>query len=454
MRTIMKSQSIIVKDKEGSVETQVKEGYTMSKRGWIPIDWENLTIDQVVTLVTKGTTPPKGKGFVNKGINYIKSDAINYNGQIDVNKIVCIDVETHEKFKRSQIEENDILFSMAGELLGKNAIVPRSLTPANTNQALAIIRLNQHKAFPKFISYSLSTDSMIHYIKSVPGQSAQPNINFQEIRRLPIPLPPLPEQQKIARILSTWDKGITKLEQLISQKELLKKGLMQQLLTGKKRFAGFTEKWKRVTISDVFEFLSTNSFSRNDLSNDVKDGSVYNIHYGDIHATYHEPILDFDKCKSIPVLASDVFPPNKADFLQDGDLIIADASEDYEGVADSIELKNVKGKKVLAGLHTFALRDKSRLTENGFRTYLLKHPKVANALKSVATGSKVYGISKANILKVELIIPSNEEQNKIGEFFSVFDQEIAHLQNQLTQLQEQKKGLMQKLLTGEVRVKI
>ena len=148
-------------------------------------EWKEVTIGDLVTKITKGTTPPKGQGFVDSnGINYIKSDAIEYDGTIDQNKFVLIDEETHEKFKRSQLEEGDILFSMAGNYLGKSGIVTRQMLPANTNQALAIIRLNKEIALPQYIGFCFRQPDMIKYVNSMSAQSAQPNINFQEIASL------------------------------------------------------------------------------------------------------------------------------------------------------------------------------------------------------------------------------------------------------------------------------
>jgi type I restriction enzyme, S subunit len=85
---------------------------------------------------------------------------------------------------------------MAGIYLGKNAIVPKDVLPANTNQALAILRLNQHKALSKYVSYYLSQSQIIDFVNNMSGQSAQPNINFEEIKCIEISLPPFPEQRR------------------------------------------------------------------------------------------------------------------------------------------------------------------------------------------------------------------------------------------------------------------
>lgn len=209
--------------------------------------------------------------------------------------------------------------------------------------------------------------------------------------------------------------------------------------------------WKVRNFDEVFEFLPTLTLSRKDLNSDSEFDGIYNIHYGDIHSTYKFVELDFDKEKSIPKIIDDKIDESKLTFLSTGDLVIADASEDYEGVAACVELSNVKDRMVTAGLHTYAVRDKKGYSSVGFRAYILKHPWVNNEVNKIATGSKVYGISKTNISKLKVILPPLPEQQKIAAILSKWD-ELIETQTQLIEEKEkQKKGLMQKLLTGEVR---
>jgi type I restriction enzyme S subunit len=210
------------------------------------------------------------------------------------------------------------------------------------------------------------------------------------------------------------------------------------------------EGWSTPIIAEVFEFLSTTSFSRNQL-NYEEENDIFYIHYGDIHATYKTPILDFGRNKNVPKLNIDIILPATVQYLKDGDVIIADASEDYEGVGTAIELKNIGEKKVLSGLHTFALRDKDGLTVEGFRTYIFKNPFVKKALKTIATGSKVFGISKGNIQKFKIVLPPLPEQQKIASILSTWDNAIAAQEKLIAQKQALKKGLMQQLLTGKRR---
>ncbi|MEZ4901864.1 MAG: restriction endonuclease subunit S [Spirosomataceae bacterium] len=171
--------------------------------------WKEYKLGEITTLITKGTTPSSlGSKFVQEGINYIKSEAVSYNGKIDKSTFAFIDDETHQKLKRSQLAKDDILYSMAGIFLGKSGIVTEDMLPANTNQALAIIRLNQGLAIPQFVNYYLRQKSVIEFVNNMSGQSAQPNINFEEIKSILLLLPPLPEQRAIASVLSSLDDKI------------------------------------------------------------------------------------------------------------------------------------------------------------------------------------------------------------------------------------------------------
>lgn len=210
------------------------------------------------------------------------------------------------------------------------------------------------------------------------------------------------------------------------------------------------EDWSTPTIDEVFEFLKTTSFSREQLNYDDENETYY-IHYGDIHSTYKTPILDFEEVQSVPKLNNDVQLPASVQYLKDGDVIIADASEDYEGVGTAIELQNLEDKKVVSGLHTFALRDKEELTAKGFRTYIFKNPIVKKALKTIATGSKVFGISKGNVQKFKIVLPTLPEQQKIASILNTWDKAIAAQEKLIVEKQELKNGLMQQLLTGKKR---
>ncbi len=216
--------------------------------------------------------------------------------------------------------------------------------------------------------------------------------------------------------------------------------------------------WEAPEFANVFKFLKTFSFSREQLTDLPTNDEIRNIHYGDIHATYENEILDFEIEKKVPYLLEGII--NSNDFenesfpaLKEGDLIIADASEDYKGICDCVELKNVNKKKVIAGLHTFAARTAENKIALGFRTYSLKHEQVIRELRRIATGTSVYGVSKSNLEKVKIPLPPLPEQKAIAQVLSTADDAIQTTEKLIAQKELRKKWLMQQLLTGKKRLK-
>lgn len=212
------------------------------------------------------------------------------------------------------------------------------------------------------------------------------------------------------------------------------------------------EDWEVKLFDEVFDFVNTPSFSRDNLTANITDLKVKYIHYGDIHSTYKSELLDVE-VEIIPYLKDEFVKDNKLNYLREGDLVIADASEDYEGIGECIELKNVGDAKVIGGLHTIVARGINSLTVNGFKTYMLHSHNVSKSLKTIATGISVYGISKSNISKLKLPIPPLPEQQKIAEILSTWDNAIAGCQKIIKKLKKRNKGLAQQLLTGKTRVK-
>lgn len=216
--------------------------------------------------------------------------------------------------------------------------------------------------------------------------------------------------------------------------------------------------WTNPEFGTVFSFLKSFSFSREQLTNEKTNDEIRNIHYGDIHATYENEILDFETEQRVPFLKDGLLDINKFDdeefpSLQDGDLIMADASEDFEGVCNCVELKNINGRKVVSGLHTFAARGNVDIIATGFRTYALNNQQVVRELRRIATGISVYGVSKTNLSKVKLPLPPLPEQKAIAKVLSLMDTAINTNNQLIAQKELRKKWLMQNLLTGKKRLK-
>ena len=223
------------------------------------------------------------------------------------------------------------------------------------------------------------------------------------------------------------------------------------MLVPKLRFKEFKDEWKRISLINVFSFYNTNSLSRADLS---EEGLIKNIHYGDIHQKFNN-ILDADK-ENLPYIKSDIKINihNEENYCQDGDLILADASEDYDGIGKAIELINVGNNKIVSGLHTILARDANKIMSLGFKGYLFNTSLIHNQIRVLANGFKVYGISKNNIYDLDVKIPTKMEQEKITNFLMLLDKKIELQQRKIEALKIYKKGLMQKYFESKNGKKI
>ena len=191
-------------------------------------EWEYYKLGELTTLITKGTTPTSlGGKFENSGINFIKIESLSSDGKFLLDKFAYIDENTHNKLARSKLEHDDILFSIAGAL-GRVAIISRDYLPANTNQALAIIRLKDKK-ITRYIYYFLNSDYVKKIIDAESVQLAQANFSLGQLANLDVLVPCLEEQTKIANFLSAIDQKIEVVAQQIEQAKTWKKGLLQQM---------------------------------------------------------------------------------------------------------------------------------------------------------------------------------------------------------------------------------
>lgn len=168
-----------------------------------------VRLADICEVITKGTTPSNiGEEFTTDGVRYIRSEMINSSKNISEEGVLYISEETHDKLKRSQLKSGDILFSMAGVYLGKTAILRERDVPANTNQAVALIRVNPKKCNREYIYYFLNLPAIVKSVNSMTAQAAQPNINLRQIGNIPIVLPPQEVQDRVVAVISPYDELI------------------------------------------------------------------------------------------------------------------------------------------------------------------------------------------------------------------------------------------------------
>ena len=217
------------------------------------------------------------------------------------------------------------------------------------------------------------------------------------------------------------------------------------------RFKAFSDKWKAVPFGDIFTFRTTNSYSRECLN--YSSGKVKNIHYGDIHTQFKSRF--YINRERVPFVNEeiDLSKISSESYCKEGDLVIADASEDYKDIGKCIEIASIDSQPVIAGLHTFLARPSLGSLYNGFIGYAMQSNAVRLQIMTIAQGTKVLSISTGRLSKVKVPLPSIEEQTKIANFLTVVDEKITQLTQKHELLAQYKKGVMQQIFSQALRFK-
>lgn len=265
--------------------------------------------------------------------------------------------------------------------------------------------------------------------------SKMPRADWGVVSEMIFPLPPLPEQRKIAKILSTWDKAISTTERLIDNSKQQKKALMQQLLTGKKRLPGFEGEWSLRSIGSISSILKGKGLNKSLLG----DTGVPCIHYGELFTSFgaiaNSPISFTSEVPDSPVLS------------QSGDVLMPTSDVTPNGLAKATCIKQ---KGCVLGGDILVIRTQKDTVLGDFLSYLLNYSK--RKILSIASGTTVFHIYGKDMSLLKFKFPDVKEQQAIANVLTTADQEIEALQKRLDHLKLEKKALMQQLLTGKRRV--
>jgi type I restriction enzyme S subunit len=389
------------------------------------ISWEQMKLRDVSILITKGTTPTTlGYKFTESGINYVKSESVTENGRIDKTKFVFIDQSTHEALKRSILAEDDILFSMAGMFIGKTAVVSKDILPANTNQAVGIIRLDKTKADPRFIHYFLHNKSYTQYINNLVSQSAQPNLNLAEIGNLPISLPPLHEQRTIVSILRALDDKIDLNHRIIRTLEAMARAVFRQWFVENEEVTS----WKVGKLGDVAENV------RRSANADEIDPKTHYI------GLEHMPrgSIALSEWGNASELASNKFVFKEGEFLF-GKL------RPYFHKVGIAPIDGVCSTDILV------IAPKSP-EWYGFVLGHISSVELINYTNAASTGTKMPRTNWSDIANYEVAIPPVEKSKEFSEMLLPMAQQIRANIMQSRTLGSLRDSLLPRMMRGEVRV--
>ena len=399
----------------------------------IPSNWEAKKGEEISNKITKGSSPNwQGFQYQNDGVLFVTSENVR-DGLLDISEPKYLPFTFNDKLKNSILHKGDILINIVGASIGRSCIYNIE-TVANINQAVCILRLKD-TVLREYISYYLQLPKSIDKLLNTQSDSARPNLTLEDIRNFQFLLPPLPEQRAIAHVLGLMDAAINKNNQLIAQKELQKKWLMQNLLTGKKRLKGFeTTKWKIQPLEDFVKLV-------------VREVPKPNIPYLGIGLRSHGKGT-FLKHDEQPEKNS----MDKFYVVRPNDLIVNITFAWEQAIA--IVRPTDDGALASHRFPTYTFIE-GKGHPDFFRFFILQ-PRMKFMLELISPGGAGRNrvMSKSDFIKLEFQFPDFNEQTAIAKVLQAADKELQLLKARTEKLREQKKGMMQVLLTGKKRLKV
>ncbi|WP_313384451.1 restriction endonuclease subunit S [Chishuiella sp.] len=395
--------------------------YKNTPIGPIPMDWEVKKLGELGETLNGLTYSPKDIVEENKGILVLRSSNIqNDNLVFDDNVFV-----KSTNLKYNPVELNDILICVRNgskSLIGKNTLITEEAKGMAFGAFMSIYRSELNS----YLYHCFKSDIYQNHINKNLGATIN-SINGSDLKQFSFPLPPLPEQQKITEVLSTWDKAIKETDAIIKKLEKRNKALAFSLLRGKM----VSKNFKEITLS---KFLT---FTQREIDKPTENYLALGIRsHG--KGLFHKPDSD---PKAIAM--------EKLYEVKENDFIVNITFAWEHAVA--IVSKEDVGGLVSHRFPTYEI-DTNQVKVEYFR-HLILQPFFRKMLENISPGGAGRNrvLSKKDLLKLKVSIPTLEEQDKVAEILNTANQEVKRYQQKLEALKLQKKGLMQQLLTGKVR---
>lgn len=419
-------------------------GFKQTEIGVIPTEWEIKTCGELADRVMVGVVIRPTQYYVASGVPALRSANVRERG-IDETDLVFFSNSSNELLSKSQVRVGDVLTVRTG-YPGTSAVATHHHSGWN---CIDILITRPRKALnSEFLARWINSSFGKEQVLRKQGGLAQKHFNVADMKELLIAVPDIAEQQAIAQVLSDADALIESLEQLLAKKRKMKQGAMQELLKGKIRLSGFRDEWKTKSLDELFSFSGGFAASRDQLSS---VGHCY-LHYGDIHTSDKTFVDVRAEFQHIPKLDIPLKMIAQSALLDDGDVVFVDASEDDEGTSRHLVIANPDREPFISGLHTIVAKAKSAEINHLYRRFCFQTFAVKSQFRFLAVGTKVSGVSKTNIVRIQIPVPMLEEQATIAAILSDMDTELTILDAKLTKAHQLKLGMMQALLTGQIRL--
>ncbi len=389
----------------------MKKGYKNTEIGIIPEDWGIVWLDAIADIIT-GNKDTQDKIDDGKYPFYVRSEII-------------------ERINTYSFDKEAVLTS--GDGVGVGKIFHYVKGRFDFHQRVYCI--HNFKNYNGKLFYYIFSQHFFNRVMQMTAKSSVDSVRREMIARMKLPLPPLPEQQAIAEVLSDTDALIQNIKQLISKKKALKQGAMQQLLTDKRRLKGFKEKWEVKKLGEVVDFFKGQGLSKSKLN---VNGEFCCILYGELFTTYKEVIDEVINKTNY----------NEGILSKKGDVLIP-ASTTTNGI-DLCIASCLNKDNVLLGGDINILRPKIKINSEFLSAYLTNVKKYD--IEQETQGITIIHLYGKRLKNIEIILPPLSEQQAIAKILSDMDKEIVNLEEQLHKTEALKQGMMQELLTGKTRI--
>lgn len=429
----------------------------------MPDEWKQTTLGKVMTF--------------KNGLNFTKADVgeeIKIVGVADFKDFAELRSTEHLEqvnvsgyIKEEELlADGDLLFVRSNgnkDLIGRCLFFPKVYEKLSFSGFTIRGRAIKETVMPQYMASVAKSSFFKNQILKAGGGTNISNLSQQILNEVALLLPPLPEQKKIAQILSTWDKAITTAEQLLANSQQQKKALMQQLLTGKKRFSGYggcsysvrkgyaksklgvlPNAWKVELIKKHLWFQEGPGVRNHQFTESgIKLFNGTNIQFNKIDLSNTSTHISNDEALGA----------YKHFLVDDGDLLIACSGISVDRFDEKIVFASISHLPLCMNTSTLRFKelDGGNVDIRYFQ-YFMQSPIFKNQIRRQATGSAQLNFGPSHIGKCFVVVPSMEEQQKIASALTAADQEIIILQQKLDALKQEKKALMQQLLTGKRRV--
>lgn len=403
----------------------------------VPSGWKLSTVEEIASVSSGGTPSRNNDTYWNGNIPWVTTSEVQFKTIKDTSEKITAEGLANSSAKLFPVDT--ILMAMYGQGKTRGQVAKLGIE-ASTNQACAAIVLHPGYEVDYYYQFLVS---QYENIREMANKGGQENLSGGIVKSIQVPIPPLPEQRKIAAILSTWDKAISTTEQLLANSQQQKKALMQQLLTGKKRLLDengerFRGEWKCSKVSDLLKVRKERQVPTQDIplfSLTIEDGITPKSD------RYNREFL---------VKNTD---EKKYKLVNPKDIVYNPANLRW----GAINFSRIDHSVVVSPIYEVLFLKDENKTSLEFIAQKLMTPDQIGRFAAMVEGTLVerMAVKIEPFLATKLSVPPTlKEQQKIASVLTVADEEISALQQKIETLKQEKKALMQQLLTGKLRVKV